>query len=54
MYGRYANHKFNPRFYGIIVASGDNFIGGIGHTFEGPFIVACSTANLVRIMYLLN
>jgi hypothetical protein len=49
MYGSYANQKFNPNFYGIIVSKniGNNYKGTL---FEDSFIVACSTANLVRII----
>jgi hypothetical protein len=48
MYGSYANQKFNPNFYGTIIYSFGKY-----PTFEGAFIVACSTANLVRILLLL-
>jgi hypothetical protein len=58
MYGSYTNQKFNPNFYGIIAFKGmfswaypD---GGSGTTFEAAFIIACSTANLVGIILLLN
>jgi hypothetical protein len=50
MYGSYANQEFNPNFYGnIIYTFGRNY-----STFEGAFILACSTANLVRISLLFN
>jgi hypothetical protein len=50
MYGSYANQEFNPNFYGtIIYPFGRNY-----STFEGAFILACSTANLVRISLLFN
>jgi len=56
MYGRYANQKFNHNFYGTIVSihlNGKYFVGEGGTTFEAAFILACSTANLVRIVLLL-
>jgi hypothetical protein len=43
MYGSYANQKFNPNYYGIII-SVDGEDSSVA--FEGPFIIACSTANL--------
>jgi hypothetical protein len=59
MYGRYANQKLNPNFYGTIIYifNGNfngNFNGKSGTIFEGAFIIACSTANLVRMILLFH
>jgi hypothetical protein len=50
MYGSYANQKFNPNFSGTIINA---VYGDFVNYFEGAFIIACSTANLVRILLLL-
>jgi len=42
MYGTYANQKFTLKFYGSIISCGFDDT----HSFEGAFVVACSTANL--------
>lgn len=43
MYGSYANQKFNTGFHGSIIRED---ISAIIDSFEGAFVVACSTANL--------
>jgi hypothetical protein len=57
MYGSYANQTFNPTHYGIIVTKtlvDHSILIDYGSNFEGAFIVACSTANLVRILLIFN
>jgi hypothetical protein len=51
MYRSYANQKYNPYYYGAVVFKIDEVNG---FHFSAAFIVACSTANLVRIFSLLN
>jgi hypothetical protein len=43
MYSSYVNQKYNPIFSGVITVDESN------NPFEGAFVIACSTANLVRI-----
>jgi hypothetical protein len=44
MYASYANQTSNPNFFGIIISVNDSEDSPTA--FEGPFIIACSTANL--------
>jgi hypothetical protein len=44
MYSSYVDQKYNPIFSGVITVDESN------NPFEGAFVVACSTANLVRIL----
>ena len=45
MYSSYANQKYNHNFNGVIIH--DYTVS----SFEGAFVIACSTANLVRILF---
>jgi hypothetical protein len=44
MYSSYTNQKYNHNFSGLIIRD------WTVESFEGAFVVACSTANLVRIL----
>jgi hypothetical protein len=50
MYGSYTNQIYNHYYHGIVIYS---YTECNGIAFEGAFIVACSTANLVGILLLL-
>ena len=45
MYSSYANQKYNHHFSGVIIRD------WIIKPFDGAFVIACSTANLVRILF---
>ena len=44
MYSSYVDQKYNPIFSGVITVDESN------NPFSGAFVVACSTANLVRMV----
>ncbi|OEU09689.1 hypothetical protein FRACYDRAFT_247946 [Fragilariopsis cylindrus CCMP1102] len=45
IYSSYANQKYDHHFNGLIIHD------RTFHPFEGAFVIACSTANLVRILF---